>query len=178
MPQPPRYRTLSIALHWGMLALIALTYAAIELRVLWERGTPERSWLREMHFGLGLMVLGLVLVRIVARLRWPPPPITPPLRPWQRAASQAVHGLLYLFMLGMPLVGWLMLSLRGDEVMFFGLQLPPLAAEDKDLGKLLRGWHGDIGRIFYGVLGLHAAAALFHHHVLRDDTLRRMLPTR
>jgi superoxide oxidase len=81
-------------------------------------------------------------------------------------------------MLGMPLVGWLMLSLRGDEVMFFGLQLPPLAAEDKDLGKLLRGWHGDIGRIFYGVLGLHAAAALFHHHVLRDDTLRRMLPTR
>lgn len=176
MPQPARYRSLSIALHWGMLALIALTYAAIELRVLWERGTPERSWLREMHFGLGLLVLALVLVRLVARLRGVAPPINPPLPAWQRVASHAVHGLLYTFMLGMPLVGWLMLSLRGDEVMFFGWQLPPLAAENKDLGKWLRGWHGDIGRIFYGVLGLHAAAALYHHHVRRDDTLRRMLP--
>jgi superoxide oxidase len=54
-----------------------------------------------------------------------------------------------------------------------GLQLPPLTEADKDLGKLLRGWHGDVGRAVCAQIGLHAAAALLHHCVVRGDTLRR-----
>jgi len=173
-----RYGDLSIALHWAMLLLIALTYAFTELRVLFERGTPERDFMRAAHFSCGLLVLGLALLRLGVRLVHGAPPITPPPPVWQRAAARASHALLYAFMIGMPVLALFMMGLRGDEVLFFGLELPPLVAEDKELGKLLRGWHGDIGRAVYALIALHAAAAIWHHRVRRDDTLVRMLPAR
>lgn len=159
-----------------MLVLVALTYAFVELRELFERGTPERAFMRHAHFSLGLLVLATVAVRIVARLRGGRPPIDPPPPAWQAVAARLSHGLLYALMIGMPLAGWLLLSLRGDPVVFFGLTLPPLAAENEALAKQLRGWHGDIGRAGYALIALHAAAALAHHVLWRDNTLRRMLP--
>lgn len=174
----PRYHRASIALHWLTFAVVALAYAFVELRELFPRGTPERAFMRQAHFSLGLTVFGLVLVRLVLRWRHPAPPIQPPVPAGQRRIAHGVHGLLYLFLLGMPLAGWMILSLRGDPIPWFGLSLPPLVGEDEALGKLLRGWHGDIGRVAYGVIALHAAAALWHHHVRRDDTLRRMWPVR
>lgn len=175
---PPRYSRLSIAMHWLMLMLIALACSFIELRELFPRGSPERDFMRAAHASLGLLVLGLVGVRLVARWRGGTPPIVPAPAAWKRAAARAAHVLLYALMIGMPLAGWLLLSLRGDPVPFFGLELPPLAAEDKDLAKKVRGWHGDAGRIGYALIGLHAAAALLHHKVWRDNTLVRMLPGR
>jgi cytochrome b561 len=177
-PTVSRYSGLSIQLHWLMLALIALTYAFTELRTLFERGTPERDFMRNAHFTCGLTVLGLAVVRLLARLAAGAPPITPPPPAWQRWAARVSHLLLYAFMIGMPLLAWTMMGLRGDAVLFFGIELPPLAAENKDLGKVLREWHGDIGRAVYALIALHAAAALYHHRVLKDDTLRRMLPAR
>jgi superoxide oxidase len=171
-----RYDRATIALHWATVAVVALAYAFVELREMFPRGTPERAFMRQAHFSLGLTVLALVLVRIVVRLRHPAPAIHPPLPRAQRLGSRMVHGLLYAFLLGMPLAGWVILSLRGDPIPWFGLTLPALAGEDEALAKLLRGWHGDIGRAAYGLIALHAAAALWHHHVRRDDTLRRMWP--
>jgi len=172
------YSRASIAMHWLMLALIALTYLFTELRELFPRGSPGRDFMRTAHFSLGLTVLALVCVRLAARLQSGTPPITPALPRWERAASRIVQALLYSLMIGMPLAGWVMLSLRGDAILFFGLELPPLTGENKELGKLIREWHGDIGRAGYALIGLHAAAALTHHFVWRDDTLRRMLPAR
>jgi cytochrome b561 len=173
-----RYGDVSIALHWTMLLLIALTYAFTELRVLFERGTPERDFLRAAHFSCGLLVLGLALVRLGVRVVKGAPPITPPPPAWQRWAARVSHALLYAFMIGMPCVALVFMGLRGDEVIFFGVELPPLVSEDKALGKVLRGWHGDIGRAVYGLIALHAAAAIWHHRVRHDDTLVRMLPAR
>lgn len=176
MPASDRYSPTSIALHWGMLVLVALAYAFTEFREIFERGTPGRAFMRQAHFSLGLAVLFLVALRIVARLRGGTPPIVPAPPAWQAGLAHLAHLGLYAFMIGMPLAGWFILSARGDPVPFFGLTLPPLTEVDEDWAKWLRGWHGDIGRAFYGVIALHAAAALLHHHRLRDNTLRRMLP--
>lgn len=173
-----RYDGATIALHWATAGVVALAYTFVELRELFPRGTPERAFMRQAHFSLGLTVLLLVLVRIGVRLRRPAPPITPAPPAVQRAVARGAHLLLYLFLLGMPLAGWLLLSWRGDPVPWFGLTLPALAGEDEALGKWLRGWHGDIGRAAYVLIGLHALAALWHHRVRRDDTLQRMLPQR
>jgi cytochrome b561 len=173
-----RYSRLSIALHWVMLLLIALTYAFVELRELFPRGTSERAFMRQTHFSLGLCVLALVGVRLLGRWRGPLPPITPRPPAWQRVAAALSHGLLYGLMIGMPLAGWFILSLRGDPIPLFGLELPPLVEPDEALAKVIRGWHGDVGRVGYGLIGLHALAAIWHHTVLRDDTLRRILPAR
>jgi len=66
--------------------------------------------------------------------------------------------------------------MAGKPVPFFGLELPPLASENKDLAKTIKEIHETVGEVGYYLIGLHAAAALFHHYILADNTLKRMLP--
>ena len=89
-----------------------------------------------------------------------------------------MHFALYALMIGMPLLGWLTLSAGGKLIPFFGLQLPPLAGESKVVADWAKEIH-EVGRtIGYFLIGLHAAAALYHHYFVRDDTLQRMMPSR
>lgn len=173
---PARYSRLSISLHWLMLLVIAATYACIELRELFPRGSDPREALKTWHFMLGLSVLLLVLVRIVARFVAPAPPIVPVPPAWQQLLAKLVHLALYLLMLGMPIAGWLILSAEGEPVPFFGLELPALVAKSKDLAETIENLHETVGQIGYFLIGAHALAALFHHYIVRDNTLRRMLP--
>lgn len=173
---PARYSRWTIALHWLMLLLLAAVYACIELREVFPRGSADRELLKTCHFSLGLAVLLLMGPRLADRLRAPAPPITPAPPRWQNVLAKSVHGLLYLFLLGMPLGGWLVLSAAGKPVPLFGLELPPLVGPDRALAHAIEDLHKSVGVAGYWLIGLHAAAALFHHHVVRDDTLRRMLP--
>lgn len=174
----PRYSRLSIALHWLMLLLIAATYACIELREFFPRGSALREGLKTWHFMLGLSILFLVGVRIAARLLAPTPAIVPAPAPWQAWAAKGMHLALYALMAGMPIVGWLILSAEGKPVPFFGLELPALAGKSHGLAESLEDLHESVGKIGYFLIGAHALAALFHHYIVRDDTLRRMLPGR
>ena len=97
---------------------------------------------------------------------------------WQALAGKAMHGALYALMIGMPLAGWVLLSAEGEPIPFFGQHLPALVAEGKTLADTVKEIHETGGTIGYFLIGLHAAAALFHHYVVRDNTLRRMLPNR
>lgn len=90
---------------------------------------------------------------------------------WQQRLAEAVHIGLYVFMIGMPLLGWFAVSAKGDPVLFFAAQLPPLIGRDKALYDILKEIHETIGTIGYYLTGLHAAVALFHHYVVRDNTL-------
>ena len=92
------------------------------------------------------------------------------------AFAAAVHIALYALMAAMPLMGWLVLSAEGDPVPFFGLTLPPLAPPNEGLAERVEDLHATVGVAGYWLIGLHAAASLFHHYILRDGTLRRMLP--
>lgn len=171
-----RYGTPSIALHWLMLLLLAAVYACIELRTQFPRGSDLREALKTWHFMLGLVVFSLTFVRAFARLRGGTPPIAPPLPPWQALLAHLVHGLIYGFLVAMPLLGWIVLSAGGKPVPLFGFELPALVAPDPDLAKQARELHETLGTAGYWLIGLHAAAALYHHYVRRDDSLRRMLP--
>jgi cytochrome b561 len=171
-----RYHALSIAGHWLALALLAAVYALILLRELYPKGSDPREALKMWHFMLGLTVFGLVGIRLLLRLVFRAPPITPTPPAWQQAFAAAMHLALYLFLVVMPLLGWLTLSAKGASIPFFGLQLPALIGPDKALGHSLEEIHETIGTAGYYLVGLHAAAALFHHYFMRDDTLLRMLP--
>jgi cytochrome b561 len=79
-------------------------------------------------------------------------------------------------MIVMPLLGWMILSGEGKPVPFFGMQLPALITENKELARQLEEIHELGGNIGYALVGLHAAAALVHHYFNHDNTLIRMLP--
>lgn len=173
-----RYGRLSIALHWLMLLLIGGVYLCIELKGSYPRGSDTRELLKQWHFMLGLTVFALVWLRLLGRLLVPPPAITPVLPAWQGLLAKLMHVALYALMIGMPLMGWLILSAAGKPVPFFGLELPPLIDSNQQLAGQIEEIHEAVGVIGYWLIGLHAAAALLHHFVRRDNTLIRMLPGR
>jgi superoxide oxidase len=171
-----RYGWLSIGLHWSMLLLLAAVYACIDLNELFPKGSATREGLKTWHYTLGLTVFALAWLRLAARVTGVVPPIAPEPPGWQQLSARIVHAVLYVLMIAMPLVGWLILSARGKPIPFFGLQLPALVGESKALGRFFKEVHEFAGTAGYFLIGLHAAAALFHHYVVRDNTLRRMLP--
>jgi superoxide oxidase len=176
MSAPARYARTSIALHWLMLLLLIGVYACIELRELYPKGSEPREALKAWHFTLGLSVFALAWLRLFARLRRPAPPISPRPAAWQRGLAHLLHTALYALMIGLPLAGWVILSAAGKPVPFYGFELPPLVAPDKALAERLVGLHKSAGTAGYFLIALHAAAGLYHHYVVRDDTLARMLP--
>ena len=171
-----RYPAISIFLHWAMLLLITAVYSCILLRENFPRGSELREGLKMWHFMLGLSVLALVIIRIVARLLTAKPPIKPEPPAWQMLFAKVTHLALYAFMLAMPVLGWSILSAEGATIPFFGLELPALIGPSKALAEQIEEIHETIGTIGYFLIGLHALAALFHHYVVKDNTLRRMWP--
>ena len=173
-----RYGSLSIAMHWLMLALLVAVYSAILLREEFPKGSDIRESFKMWHFMLGLSVFGLVFVRIALRFFGTTPRIVPAPPRWQHLLGVGMHLALYLFLIAMPLLGWLTLSAAGKPIPFFGLELPAIWQQDKEFAGTLKDLHETIGEIGYYLIGAHALAALFHHYVVRDNTLLRMLPRR
>jgi superoxide oxidase len=175
---PERYGSIAIGLHWLTLLILIAVYACINLSDLYPKGSEPREALKTWHFMLGLTVLVLVALRLVNRFLGASPVVSPPMPVWQQRLANAIHFALYALMLAMPILGWLVLSAAGKPVPFFGIQLPPLLAENEDLVELLKEVHETIGTIGYFLIGAHAVAALFHHYITRDNTLLRMLPSK
>ncbi len=171
-----RFGSLSMAMHWLMLLLLIAVYAGIELRELYPKGSDPREALKQWHFMLGLSVFVLVWLRLALRLWGPTPEVQPPVGTWQLRFAHLMHLALYLFMVVMPVLGWLVLSAEGKTIPFFGLELPALVGTDEGLADSFEDLHETIGTVGYYLVGLHTAAALFHHYVLRDNALLRMLP--
>lgn len=173
-PHNDRYGKPSVAMHWITVIAMAGIYLSINLADLFAKGSAERIALKDLHYSLGLLVFALLWLRMVLRLRASTPPIVPAPSALQARLGKLVHLVLYLLMVAMPLLGWCILSARGKPVPFFGLDIPALIAPDKPLARQLRDVHELGANLGYLLIGGHAAAALFHHYVSRDNTLRRM----
>lgn len=173
----PRYASPSRALHWIIFALVLLAYLFINLFDLFPKGSVTRANVLAAHFTAGIAVLLLVIPRIWQRRRHPVPPITPPLQSMVAWMSKLTHLSLYLFLLVQPLLGLLTVQFEGKPVTLFGVTLLPplLGAPDRALAHQLEAIHSWVGTIFYWVIGLHILAALWHHFVRKDDTLKRMV---
>ena len=173
-----RYGIPLITLHWLMLMLIVAVYACIELREFYPKGNTTREALKTWHYLLGLTVFALVWLRLLARFAGRIPPIVPTPAQWQLRVAHVVEFAIYAFVIVMPVLGWLSVSAQGKTISLFGLELPRLIGENKGLANQLEDLHGLIGNVGYALIGIHALAALIHHYVQRDNTLRRMLPSR
>jgi cytochrome b561 len=173
----PRYSAGLRRIHWLTAVLVAAAYLMIEQRGVFPRGSSGRTFMMQGHFWAGLTVFAFAMWRIALRLRHGAPPITPALPAWQGWLSRLLHLSLYAFVVVMPLLGLATAWTDGKSVLlpFTGIALPPLLPVDKPLAHQLEDLHGNIGEVFYWIIGLHIVAGLYHHAWRRDDTLRRML---
>ncbi|WP_455821192.1 cytochrome b561 [Pseudomonas cerasi] len=171
-----RYARSQILFHWLTVLLIIVAYATIELRGLAEKGTWQRNAVIITHFSAGFCVMVFMVARLYLRTRKTTPPITPPLARWQTGISHLVHTLLYALFVVLPVLGITSRYLRGKEWSLFGLNMPVATTPDPSTASMLISWHETLAPLGYWLIGLHALAAIFHHYIMRDDTLRRMMP--
>ena len=165
------FHPLARLLHW-LMALLILAMLFIGVYMVADL-SPRHPLLVELHKVTGLALLVLVILRIALRLTLAHPPLPRQLPTAQRLAAGASHLLLYALMLGMPLLGWAMLSAGGYPR---PLQLPAIAPHDLQLYAVLRQAHGWAGYLLFATVLLHLGAALLHALVHRDGVLRSMWP--
>lgn len=170
-----RYNATAISLHW-LIALGVTAAAGLGLYMHELPLSPHKLRLYSYHKWIGISILALMGLRLVWRMRHAPPPPAP-MPPWQQAMAQAVHKLLYLLLLLVPLSGWLMSSALGFQVVWFGvLPLPDLVGKDRLLGEMLVELHRNFNWMLLTLVTLHVVAALKHQFVDHDGLLQRMLP--
>ncbi len=167
-----RFSRPAILLHWAIFVLVALAYLAIEIRG--PKGSASRIFWTATHFWAGFSVLILSIVRVAWRsYRSPPAPEAD--LPILQLLSKASHLVLYIFIITQPILGILTVNLGGHPVNLPGLGSFTVIGPDHDLAKTVKDIHETLGNVFYWVIGLHALAALWHHFVKRDNTLRRII---
>lgn len=177
--RPAGYSGLQKLLHWGI-ALIVLVLIAVGVNMV-RRGLATNfdavtNQLYTAHKTFGFLVLMLVILRVIVRTRRGTPLPEPGLSRLQVIAAEAVHGLLYLLLLAVPLLGWLGVSAFDARGILGGFQLPALLAPNPDLGKLILKYHGYAAFAMAALIAAHIGAALMHRFVLKDGVLKRMLP--
>lgn len=146
-----------------------------------QEWVPKRFVLYQWHKSIGITVLILSVLRLIWRLTHRPPALPAALPRWQRTASHATHGLFYVLMIIMPLLGWAMVSASELPIptVLYGLiglpDMPGISESDTIAGRF-RLLHEIGAKLFMVLIVLHVGAALKHHFNDKDDILRRMAP--
>lgn len=181
---PRRYTSVAIGFHW-LIAILVLALLAIGLAMTQLDLAPMRRFqLYQWHKSIGVTVLLLSLLRLGWRFFHRPPPLPEAMPRLERRGAHAVHWLLYGLLVGMPLVGWALVSASPFNIptVLFGtvpwphLPVLPSLANKGAVETVLKLVHASGAWLLIGLFLLHAGAALRHHWMRRDDTLWRMLP--
>ncbi|MFN3482439.1 cytochrome b [Rhabdaerophilum calidifontis] len=177
--RPTAYSGGQKLLHWAI-ALLVLAMIPVGLYMV-RRGAATNfdaatNALYTAHKTFGMLILLLMALRLALRLGRGAPAPEPTLTPVQRIGSESVHGLLYVMLFVVPLLGWAGISAYPALGILGGYQLPALLAPNQPLAETLLKYHGYAALAVAGLVALHIGAALFHRLILKDGVLRRMLP--
>lgn len=179
----PRYHPAQRLLHWLIAVLVIVTLPiGLTLGTLGFEGARETFGLETTnglyiaHKTIGVLMLVLMLLRVILRLIHGKPPYAVALARPQKIASEIVHGLLYVLLLAMPVIGWMATAAGGFPINFFFWVLPPLIGENEALSGTLFLWHGIVGWTILGLVLVHVTGALYHWLIRRDGVMQRMSP--
>ena len=159
------------AIHWGTALLVLSAWVVGSTMEELPRG-GGREQAMQLHYTLGVLVLGFAAIRVAWRAVAPPPPATGPA--WQRLAALGMHLALIGLTIGVPLTGLLDRWARGRPVSVFGgLPLPaPFAVPG---GRIWGEAHEVLANVMLAAIAAHVLAALWHQFVKRDRAISRMV---
>ncbi len=163
-------------LHWLIVALLIAQFIFAWTMPHIGRTVPV-STLIDLHVWFGVSIMFVATIRLAWRVTHSEPEPEDGLPPWQVASARVMHWSLYVLLFAVPILGWANASWRNMPVSFFGLfELPKLLATRAPNW----GWTGDVhgllaNYLLLALVGIHVAAALYHHFIRRDGVLRRML---
>lgn len=163
-------------LHWLVFVLVALALLLIYIHEWTPRGTPLHAGAKWAHMQFGIAVLLVMLPRLLVRSGSRVPAMEPGAPRWQAFAAKVMHLALYVLLLATPLLGVANRMWSAGAWDFLGIPLPHVAQPDRAFAHMLEDVHQTFGKLLMYLAALHAAAALFHRFVERDNVPGRMLP--
>ncbi len=182
-----RYGAVAVGLHWIIAALFLVSYTAVYWSTLVgrsaERGPPAGL---SVHQAVGISIFVFAVLRIGWRLiNVAPEELDAPA--WQHVSARVMHILLYAAMLLMPLTGYLgtggptnlglfQLPAFKDTTLFQTVFVNGLGIDWASFEPPLDAFHHFVGgNLLWVLILVHAGAAIYHHMVMRDRTLARMV---
>ena len=163
--------------HWLTVILVAVAWMLGLFGDDLPKGAPRAAGLF-FHISAGLAVMALLVVRLAWNLANPPPDAEPTeLGVWADRLGRTAHYLLYGLLIAVPIAGIVLQFARGDALPILGIaDIASPWIRDRAFSRSVKEVHEILAHTLMIVAGFHAAAALFHHWVLRDRTLAKMLP--
>jgi cytochrome b561 len=175
-PIHDRFTPLQRALHWLMaVCILAMLFIGVGMV---STVRPDYLSLVSIHKPLGIVILVLGLIRLVVRLVCGAPSLPASMPEPMKLAARLSHLAFYLLMIGLPLIGWGMLSAADYPVVVFGIHLPSFLPHSDALHSLLWNAHRALALCFFALIVLHLTAALLHALVRRDGVFQAMAPWR
>jgi cytochrome b561 len=174
-----RYGAIAMLFHWSMAAIIVgLAVLGLYMVALPDVGfTTLKVTLVIYHKEFGLLAFTLLAMRLSWRITHTLPELVEMQPEWQKIAARFLQLFFYGLIAALPMSGYLMSSAAGIPVSLFGLYtLPDLAHRNDDLFRRYAFIHQWLSYLLIACICAHVAAALKHHFVDKDDTLRNMLP--
>lgn len=169
------YGSVAKLLHWLIfLMVVIMIFVGYFMDDIKNEALKDQVF--NMHKISGLTVLCLMILRLLWAIVNVKPKLPAGTPRWQHAAEHIVHGLLYLFLIAMPLAGWVGSVSAGYAPHFFQWNIALPIAKNKQLSDFCFSVHDTVAVLIIIVVSLHAVAAVYHHVVKKDDVLRRMLP--
>src|SRR5271163_1801535 len=171
-----RYTAVAQTFHWVIAALIVVHFVLANLEGDLPIGAHKLALLAR-HKSFGMTVLMLAILRLLWRLKNPPPPQPSGMSALERTLARATHIAFYVLLFAMPLTGWMMSSAKNYSVSWFGLfTWPNLIGKNEAAFNFLRSTHETLSNVLLVIAILHILAALKHHFWNKDNVLLRMLP--
>ena len=172
------YSGVDKGLHWATALLLVTQYVVGFTMPEIHKGTQPEI-LINTHLSLGALIILVVLARLVWRLIHPVPPLGGEGPKVMMLVSRIMHGLIYILMIVVPVLGWANANARGWHVGVWGVvPLPDIRESGDPLGRKMGDIHMMCSYVLIGLVSIHVLAALYHHFVAKDRVLARMLPTR
>ncbi|GAC1305508.1 MAG: cytochrome b [Steroidobacteraceae bacterium] len=170
----PQFTPLQRTLHWLMaICILAMLFVGVGMVSTIK---PEYLTLVSIHKPLGIVILMLAVLRLIVRWQCGAPPLPSDMPEPMKLAARLSHVLFYLLMIGMPLIGWAMLSAADYPVVVAGIHLPAILPPNPKWHSMLWNAHRLLAFCFFALILLHLAAALFHALVRRDGVFDSMAP--
>ncbi|CAD6534161.1 Cytochrome b561 [Paraburkholderia hiiakae] len=171
-----RFSAIQRLLHWLMaIGILVMLFIGVGMV---STIRPAHLWLVSIHKPLGILILVLALVRLAVRFVKGAPPLPVTMPPLMKFAARLSHLAFYLLMIGLPLLGWSMLSAADYPVVVAGVRLPSIAPHSNVLHSSLWNAHRFLALLFFALIVVHLAAALFHALIRRDGVFEAMAPWR
>lgn len=170
---PQRYHPALVVLHWlmALLLIVALGMGMLKLQHI-PNASPEKLDALRGHMIAGVLIFGLMLLRLATRLATRKPAHASTGNALLDRVGRGVHHLFYVLVILMALSGFALALQAGLPGIVFGGSGAPLPADFSAF--VPRIVHGAIALLLVALIVLHAAAALYHQFVLKDGLLSRM----